>query len=704
MMNPSVKTKHCSVGVGPSRTPPNGPAPVSRGISRHGVMGHLGINEEVEQTSVGEGDLTDVVKDFVAETPKDNAKTIDATTRAFSSTAEGAAPFKFVTSIINVGPVEKTTQCSSARNARKPVKRLTQPTNSLIFRPTTTKRHQTGPTRGDDRWKSDITRITTPVSYSKLDRFLVGYNKRRRQKLVSGIKFGFRIGFTARSRRKTIVYPNLKSAIANPVAVSKRVEKEKKLCRVIGPYKTIPAIQGAKVSPLGAVPKKAVPGKTERELRVIHHLSFPEGDSVNDGIPPENSSVKYATIDDVIDYATEHADEDLYAAKTDIEAAFRLLPVSPLDRHLLGFHCNGEYYMDTCLPFGCSSSCKIFEEFSTALEWITINKLLATKVVHVIDDFMFISATFNKCFADKTNFEALCEEIGVPLAQDKSAGPAKVIEFLGITVDLAKFETRIPEDKIQKGREGIMALLLKEKPALKELQSLIGFLNFLCRVVRPGRPFLRRLIDCTCAKFPPEKFRSRGYLRVRIPATTKDDLALWLTFLEKYNGRSFFIDSKFLSGDYLKLYTDSAKSIGYGGLFGPKWFYGTWPASWADFNITILELYPIYAALVVWGHEWQNKSICFFSDNSAVVHIINKQSSKDCKVMVLIRKLVLLCLDLNINFRAAHVEGRLNIYADKISRLQLKDFQAMAPWAEDVPHEIPQCALPSAIDMNGRSS
>ena len=53
--------------------------------------------------------------------------------------------------------------------------------------------------------------------------------------------------------------------------------------------------------------------------------------------------------------------------------------------------------MDAVLPMGCSSSCSIFETFSTALEWIAMNKLGVTKVVHIIDDFLFLATSHAKC-------------------------------------------------------------------------------------------------------------------------------------------------------------------------------------------------------------------------------------------------------------------------------------------------------------------
>ena len=49
------------------------------------------------------------------------------------------------------------------------------------------------------------------------------------------------------------------------------------------------------ISPVGLVPKKS-PGA----FRLIHHLSHPQGSSVNAGIPPDLTTVHYASVADAI--------------------------------------------------------------------------------------------------------------------------------------------------------------------------------------------------------------------------------------------------------------------------------------------------------------------------------------------------------------------------------------------------------------------
>ena len=61
-------------------------------------------------------------------------------------------------------------------------------------------------------------------------------------------------------------------------------------------------------------------------------------------------------------------------------------------------------------------------------------------------------------------------------------------------------------------------------------------------------------------------------------------------------------------------------------------------------NIMTLELYPIILALEMWGSLWKNHFILFFTDNEALVVVINKQTSQDNHIMKMVRCMVLRCL------------------------------------------------------------
>ena len=113
-------------------------------------------------------------------------------------------------------------------------------------------------------------------------------------------------------------------------------------------------------------------------------------------------------------------------------------------------------------------------------------------------------------------------------------------------------------------------------------------------------------------------------------------------------GAHFFVTDQWTNSHQLELYTDASGALGYGAVFGRHWCYGQWPYSWCCLNIAFLELYPIVLSLHLWGHDMQNQRILFFTDNEALVHVINKQSCRDKNLTFLVRKLVLVCLDKNI--------------------------------------------------------
>ena len=269
-------------------------------------------------------------------------------------------------------------------------------------------------------------------------------------------------------------------------------------------------------------------------FRMIHHLSYPKGASINDGIPPEFSSVKYASVDDAISHIQRQG-KGCAMAKTDVRSAFCIVPVHPSDYPLLGFQWKEKWYYDKTLPMGCSSSCQIFEDLSTAMEWVGKNKLQIPNIVHILDDFLIIDKSLDTCGTKLNRFLQFCHELGVPMAEEKTVGPAHVLTFAGIELDCLKHEARLPREKVEKCREVIIQFLSRKKVTLKELQSLIGLLNFACSIIKPGRVFLRRLINLTIGVVRPMYF-------IRLTLKVKNDLRIWQQFLTSFNCQSLFLE------------------------------------------------------------------------------------------------------------------------------------------------------------------
>jgi len=133
------------------------------------------------------------------------------------------------------------------------------------------------------------------------------------------------------------------------------------------------------------------------EFRMIHHLSYPKGASINDSIPSEFSTVKYASVDDVISIIQRQGNGCAMAKTDTCEKRFSYHASTSFGLSLLGFQWKEKWYYDKTLPMGCSSSCQIFEDLSTAMEWVAQNKLQIPDIIHILDDFLIIDKSLDTC-------------------------------------------------------------------------------------------------------------------------------------------------------------------------------------------------------------------------------------------------------------------------------------------------------------------
>ncbi len=517
----------------------------------------------------------------------------------------------------------------------------------------------------------------SPIKVEALIQLLEKYpNKKSANILKEGFTHGFKLGY--QGERKAREAPNLKSVVKDPVRAMEKLNKEIDKHRIAGPFKNCP-IPNLIISPIGLIPK-AEPGK----FRLIQHLSYPEGESINDKIDPEVCVVKYASFDEAVRIVV-CVGKGALMAKADIESAFRLLPIHPEDFQLLGIKVKDNYYVDKALPMGASCSPAFFEKFSTFIEWVVKREAATDRVSHYADDFIFVGdeSGISSCARLVAQFENVCQKLGVPLAKEKSVGPTTKITYLGLEIDSVKQVIAVPQNKLEDIKKKVNDVLNASTISLRSLQSVIGSLSFICKAVSPGRAFLRRLIDLTCGE-------KKSNESIELSQGARTDLEMWAIFLRQYNGNSIIPEQAWIEGQDLELFTDASGEVGCGGYYRGKWFQSRWPSEeFKDFSIAWLEFFPILVAVVIWGDSLQGKRIIIRSDNKAVVSILNRQTSRCPKIMKLLRFFVLQCLKLNVAFCARHIAGKNNDIADALSRFQMERFRIAAPTAEASSTPIP---------------
>ena len=255
------------------------------------------------------------------------------------------------------------------------------------------------------------------------------------------------------------------------------------------------------------------------------------------------------------------------------------------------------------------------------------------------------------------------------------------ITFLGLVIDTLLRMVFIPPEKITKALELINQILSNNKRTVRvsTLQSLSGFLNFLCKCVVPGRAFNRRLYYLTAGT------NLQKHHHVHLNKQVKHDLQLWKSFLmhpTAYNREFIEFDSNTTSVE-LFFYTDASSTRGCGGVFDNEWFIHPWDDEIFESqvfypSINYLELYALTAGVLLWSSKFKNKFVTVFCDNMSVIFMINNNTSKCPFCMALIRILVLHSMVENVRIKAVYVPTKLNYFADALSRLDYKRFRSLA--------------------------
>ena len=404
--------------------------------------------------------------------------------------------------------------------------------------------------------------------------------------------------------------------------------------------------------------------------------------SVNDGIDPDEFTLHYIKLDQVIRVVSKLGVGALMA-KFDVEAAYRNVPVHPSHRVLLGMKWRDQFYVDLVLPFGLRSAPFIFNSIADMVERILVNSYQIPHLLHYLDDFITAGPPRSlQCAQNLATAMEVCQRLGLPLHPGKCVGPSTVLTVLGIELDSYNQVARLPQEKLLVIQSLIGSWLPRKWCNRYELESLIGHLHHAAKVVWPGRTFLRRMIDLLCC------FRRRDH-PIRLNREFHLDLLWWHQFLEDWHGVSFWLFPGLLPEADIKVSSDAAGAFGYGAYMKGQWFAGSWAPSQELHSIAYKELFPIVLAAHVWGHLWVKKHILFRSDNDAVVHILNTRTSRVPCLMRLLRSLLFSAARHSFSFSSQHVPGVSNQLADALSRFNWQEFRRLAPDAQPLPTLVP---------------
>jgi hypothetical protein len=495
--------------------------------------------------------------------------------------------------------------------------------------------------------------------------------------VLTAIRYGVDIGYQGDHFPLIGANSSTTKLVSSPISTN--LHSELLARRVLGPFQ-VPPVPNFRSSPLGCVPK------SDGGFRSTHNLSFPHGStrSVNSGIPDERAHLAYETFDLAVE-AILNLGPGCLLSKADLRGAFRHILVRMEDWHLLGFRWEGMFYLEAFLPFGLRSAPFLYNIFAELLHW-GASAIGIITLLHYLDDFLFLESP-SASFRALDHFEQLASFLGFSLNPSKRVARTTSLSFLGITLDTVSMTATLPSDKIDKTLKALDTLYGRSRCTQRELLVLIGLLQFACKVLPAGRPFLRRLIT---AAYSVRHLSHRIYLS----AALREDLGWWIHFLPQWNGILLLSWKPWVSHATISLFTDASLTIGIGVYFDGSWFNARWdelagelPIWHQDhFDIQWGELYAVVIAAATFGHLWTNMRIRLNIDNEAVAVWINGGTCRASPSHLhLLRLLSLLSAKHSFLLASQWLSSSANAIADALSRFNMQDFFQLAPLASRSP-------------------
>ena len=276
--------------------------------------------------------------------------------------------------------------------------------------------------------------------------------------------------------------------------------------------------------------------------------------------------------------------------KKDMERAFRQLILCPSAWSYLAVYFCSALFFDRAVVMGSRSAPYVCQRSTSVIRHVMTN--MSYHVYNYCDDFMSVN-TPSRAWAGYAALGNLLRDLGVREAEDKSVPPTTVIEFLGVIFDLIRMLLIIPEDKLDDIRSTLSKVLETKRVTKKQMQSLIGKLQFASLCVRPGCVFISRLYD-SISSMPEE-----GTIEVDQEAML--DLKWWNKYLQVYNGVSImwmYEDQQIIA------FSMDACMTGIGGCCRFRYFHDAIPQNLLEtltvnskVNITYLEMVALVIGL-----------------------------------------------------------------------------------------------------------
>lgn len=475
------------------------------------------------------------------------------------------------------------------------------------------------------------------------------------------LQYGFPLGLA----QEVFLEPCLKnhqSAYLYYSYIDTFLHKEVSKYGVVGPLPQ-PPFNPTMLSPMMTSPKNP------NSRRPVFDASW--GDwSLNENTPVKsymggNYDFKFPTVLDLADLIVKEG-RGCLLYKRDLSRWFLQLPVDPADYDKLGFLWRGMYWWFVSYVWGTRHAGYNGQRVASAILFIfarmgiVLNNPHPYNAIVYMDDFAGCEIG-SRALAAFNALGQLLADLGVQESVDKASKPSTQMKFLGVEFDTISMCMRIDETKLQEITMLSQSWARKTVATKQELQSILGKIMWVSKVVRYSRCFVARIIGVL------KGLRSQKQ-KVTLSSEVKKDFLWWSQFLPVFNGVELLVpDTVFCSvvGD---------ATLRGGGCWNEKemeYFSRLFPVHLIDHNIPIhiKEFLVTIVAVKLWGHLWAGKRVAVYCDNEAVVKTMIYQKPRDSELQRCLREMLFQVCKFHFQPVFLRISTEDNDIADFISRV-----------------------------------
>jgi hypothetical protein len=377
-----------------------------------------------------------------------------------------------------------------------------------------------------------------------------------------------------------------------------------------------------------------------------------------------------------------HPGRRLVLFKDDVASAFLNLPAHPIWQLRQVVSVDGKLYIVRRFVFGNRASPRIWCAVSGLLCWIAVRKLNIDGLHVYMDDYFGWDFEGNDVFYHgkprrQVQLLILWEHISCPF-DDKKQEHGATLKIIGFWVDINLGTISLSPSSITDIINKIKSFLATtgRAPALRDWQRLAGHLNWLLNVLPWGRPALSELYRKMSGKF-------HAYRGIHINASVTAELT-WLASVIPRSIGVRLIDSGLwgLEDADFVVWTDASLRHGLGFTFAGNGFYYQLRECPSNVSIDIffLELVAILSAIhYVASLPHPPRRLVVFTDSLDAVGVFNSLRATMPIHNGPLLAVAGIIMESGVDLRVLHIEGKVNLRADLLSRLLLSEYARKFP-------------------------